>query len=129
MQISSFMSSHKCLELAKRFSNNIPKMVDDMLKRVDDYLRSEEAFRNTELPRGEFQRKDVPIQWVQRNDRNQRFQYGNSRRRLEQKPAFRTSERQAPYVPPQRPNQKPRQPGEIRAVLTLDSLLSTLKKS
>ncbi|GJT56486.1 reverse transcriptase domain-containing protein [Tanacetum coccineum] len=52
MQISSFMSSHKCPELAKRFSNNIPKIVDEMLKRVDDYLRSEEAFRSTELPRG-----------------------------------------------------------------------------
>ncbi|GKC64519.1 reverse transcriptase domain-containing protein [Tanacetum coccineum] len=52
MQISSFMSSHKCLKLAKRFSNNIPKTVDEMLKRVDDYLRSEEAFRSTELLRG-----------------------------------------------------------------------------
>ncbi|GKA39735.1 reverse transcriptase domain-containing protein [Tanacetum coccineum] len=45
-------SSHKCPELAKRFSDNIPKIVDEMLKRVDDYLRSEEAFRSTELPRG-----------------------------------------------------------------------------
>ncbi|GKD10577.1 reverse transcriptase domain-containing protein, partial [Tanacetum coccineum] len=52
MQISSFMSSHKCLELAKRFSDNIPKTVDDMLKRGDDYLWSEEAFRSTEMPRG-----------------------------------------------------------------------------
>ncbi|GKB21359.1 hypothetical protein Tco_0855282 [Tanacetum coccineum] len=54
MQISSFMSSHKYPELAKRFSDSIPKTVDDMLKRVDDYLRSEEAFRSTELPRREF---------------------------------------------------------------------------
>ncbi|GKE13032.1 reverse transcriptase domain-containing protein, partial [Tanacetum coccineum] len=38
MQISSFMSSHKCAELAKRFSDSIPKTVDGMLKRVDDYL-------------------------------------------------------------------------------------------
>ncbi|GKE35306.1 hypothetical protein Tco_1454628 [Tanacetum coccineum] len=44
--------SHKCLELAKCFSDSIPKTVDDMLKRVDDYLWSEEAFRNIELPRG-----------------------------------------------------------------------------
>nr|GEW18605.1 reverse transcriptase domain-containing protein [Tanacetum cinerariifolium] len=51
MKISSFMSSHKCPELSKRFSNNIPKTVDEMLKRVDDYLRSKEAFRNTELPK------------------------------------------------------------------------------
>ncbi|GKC37925.1 hypothetical protein Tco_1050309, partial [Tanacetum coccineum] len=42
-------SSHKCPELAKRFSNNVPKTVDEMLKRVDDYMRSEEAFRNMEL--------------------------------------------------------------------------------
>nr|GEW96976.1 reverse transcriptase domain-containing protein [Tanacetum cinerariifolium] len=63
MQISSFISSHKCPELAKRFSDNVPKTVDKMLKREDDYLRSEEAFRNTELPRGEFQWKDIPAQW------------------------------------------------------------------
>ncbi|GJS93837.1 reverse transcriptase domain-containing protein [Tanacetum coccineum] len=44
MQISSFMSSHKCPELSKRFSDNIPKTDDEMLKRVDDYLLSEEAF-------------------------------------------------------------------------------------
>nr|GEZ47310.1 reverse transcriptase domain-containing protein [Tanacetum cinerariifolium] len=129
MQISSFMSSHKCLMLAKRFSDNIPKTVDATLKRVDDYLRSEEAFRSTELPRGEFQRKDVPIQWVQQNDRNQRLPYGNNRRRLEHKPTFRAPERAAPYVPPQRPNQEFRRPKENRAVLTLDSLSSTPKKS
>ncbi|GKC54447.1 reverse transcriptase domain-containing protein [Tanacetum coccineum] len=81
MQISSFKSSHKCLELAKRFSDSIPKTVDEMLKRLDDYLRSEEAYRITELPRGEFQRRDASVQWVQRNDRSQRFSHGNNRRR------------------------------------------------
>ncbi|GJZ82875.1 reverse transcriptase domain-containing protein [Tanacetum coccineum] len=48
MQVSSFMSSHKCPELAKRFSDSIPKTVDEMLKRVDDYLRSEEEILATE---------------------------------------------------------------------------------
>nr|GEV15406.1 reverse transcriptase domain-containing protein [Tanacetum cinerariifolium] len=62
MQISSFMSSHKCPELAKRFSDNVPKTVYEMLKRVDDYLRYEEAFRSTELPKGEFQRKNVSLE-------------------------------------------------------------------
>ncbi|GJR00256.1 hypothetical protein Tco_0523240 [Tanacetum coccineum] len=65
MQISSFMSSYKCPELAKCFADNVPRTVDEMLKRVDDYLRSKEAFCNTELPRGEFQRKDVPVQWLE----------------------------------------------------------------
>ncbi|GKD71517.1 hypothetical protein Tco_1325607 [Tanacetum coccineum] len=72
MQISSFMSSHKCPKLSKRFSDNIHKTVDEMLKRVDDYLQSEEAFCNTELPKGEFQRKEVPLgQWGQQNERIQ----------------------------------------------------------
>ncbi|GJS04388.1 hypothetical protein Tco_0320896 [Tanacetum coccineum] len=51
MQISSFMSSHKCPELAKRFSDNIPKIVDEMLKRVDDYLRLEHKFAARVLER------------------------------------------------------------------------------
>ncbi|GKB62501.1 hypothetical protein Tco_0918687 [Tanacetum coccineum] len=122
MQISSFMSSHKCPELAKRFSDNVPKTVDEMLRRVYDYLRSEEAFRNTELPRGEFQRKDVPVQWVQRNDRQQRYPYGNSHRRQEHIHAFRAPERNVAYAPPQRPNQEARRP---KVVLTLNSLSST----
>nr|GEW16944.1 RING-H2 finger protein ATL16 [Tanacetum cinerariifolium] len=79
MQISSFMSSHKCPELSKCFSDNIPKTVDEMLKRVDDYLRSEKA----------------------------------------------AQEHHAPYVPPHRPNHEFRRPKETRAVLTLDSLVST----
>ncbi|GJW24731.1 eukaryotic translation initiation factor 5B-like protein [Tanacetum coccineum] len=120
--ISRKDGSHKCPELAKRFSDNVPKTVDEMLRRVDDYLRSEEAFCNTELPRGEFQRKDVPVQWVQRNDRQQRYPYGNSHRRQEHIPAFRAPERNVPYAPPQRPNQEARRP---KPVLTLDSLSST----
>ncbi|GJT73516.1 reverse transcriptase domain-containing protein [Tanacetum coccineum] len=57
MRISSFMSSHKCPELSKRFSDKIPKTIDEMLRRVDDYVRSEEAFRNTELPKENFRRR------------------------------------------------------------------------
>ncbi|GJS74147.1 hypothetical protein Tco_0706988 [Tanacetum coccineum] len=59
MQISSFMSLHKCPELSKRFSDNIPKTVDEMLKRVDDYVRLEEAFHDKELRKGEFQQKET----------------------------------------------------------------------
>ncbi|GJR52190.1 reverse transcriptase domain-containing protein [Tanacetum coccineum] len=122
MQISSFMSSHKCPELAKRFSDSIPKTMDEMLKRVDDYLRSEEAYRSTELPRGEFQRRDASVQWVQRNDRSQRFSHGNNRRRSEHKFVARMPEHHIPYVAPQRPNEEFRRP---KVILTLDSLSST----
>nr|GEU53849.1 reverse transcriptase domain-containing protein [Tanacetum cinerariifolium] len=125
LQISSFMSSHKCPELSKRFSGNIPKTVDDMLKRVDDYLWSKEAFRNTELPKGEFQRKDTTVQWGHRNDRNQCFPFGSHRRRPVHKLDFSAQEHHAPYIPSQRPNQEFRRLRENKAVLTLDSLVST----
>ncbi|GJS97288.1 reverse transcriptase domain-containing protein [Tanacetum coccineum] len=101
MQISSFMSSHKCPELAKRFSDSIPKIVDEMLKRVNDYLRSEEAFYSTELPRGSSNEET---------------------HRSEHKFAARVPECHIPYVAPQRPNQEFHRP---KAVLTLDSLSST----
>ncbi|GJV04171.1 hypothetical protein Tco_1337740, partial [Tanacetum coccineum] len=53
MKISSFMDSVKSLELAKRFSSNIPKTVDEMMRRVDEFVRAEEAYARTELPPGE----------------------------------------------------------------------------
>ncbi|GKF79096.1 hypothetical protein Tco_0234664 [Tanacetum coccineum] len=93
-----------------------------MLKMVDDYLRSEEALRSTELPRGEFQQRDAPVPWVQRNDQNQRFSYRNNRCLSEHKFPVRVPERHAPYVPPQRPHQEFHHP---KAILTLDSLSST----
>ncbi|GJW82368.1 hypothetical protein Tco_0146343 [Tanacetum coccineum] len=43
-----------CPELAKRYSNKVQKMVDEMMVRLDDFIRSEEAFANTEFPKGEI---------------------------------------------------------------------------
>ncbi|GJR95709.1 hypothetical protein Tco_0267883 [Tanacetum coccineum] len=105
MQISSFMSSNKCPELAKRFSDNIPKTVDEMLKRVDDYVRLEEAYRDTELPKGEFQLKEAPVQWGKRSDRPRRGPYGNARHRPDHIPPFRPQDHHAPYVAPHHPHQ------------------------
>ncbi|GJY86322.1 reverse transcriptase domain-containing protein [Tanacetum coccineum] len=53
MKISSFMDSIKSPELAKRFSSNIPKTVDEMMRKVDEFVRAEEAYSRTELPPGE----------------------------------------------------------------------------
>nr|GEV71175.1 reverse transcriptase domain-containing protein [Tanacetum cinerariifolium] len=53
MKISSFIDSLKCLELAKPFSVKTPKMMDEMMARVDDFVRLEEAFSCTELSKGE----------------------------------------------------------------------------
>ncbi|GKB47424.1 hypothetical protein Tco_0898177, partial [Tanacetum coccineum] len=54
MKISSFMDAHKYPKLAKRFSDKVPKTVDEMMTRLDDFLRSEEVFASTELPKGEM---------------------------------------------------------------------------
>lgn len=53
MKISAFMNAHRCPALAKKFSDRIPRTITKMFTRVDDFARSEEAYRNTELPRGE----------------------------------------------------------------------------
>ncbi|GJU12156.1 reverse transcriptase domain-containing protein [Tanacetum coccineum] len=53
MQIGAFMYGHKCPELSKKFAGKIPRTVDEMMERVDDFLRSEEAYDTTEAPRGE----------------------------------------------------------------------------
>ncbi|GJR11665.1 hypothetical protein Tco_0794317 [Tanacetum coccineum] len=41
MKISSFMDSVKSPELAKRFASSVPKTVDEMMKRLDEFVRAE----------------------------------------------------------------------------------------
>nr|GEY52239.1 hypothetical protein [Tanacetum cinerariifolium] len=53
MKISSFMDSLNWLELAKRFSDKAPTTVNEMVKRLDDFVRFERAFAQTKLPKGE----------------------------------------------------------------------------
>nr|GEV50494.1 reverse transcriptase domain-containing protein [Tanacetum cinerariifolium] len=53
MKISSFMDVVKSPELAKRFSIKVSATINEMIERLDDFVRSEEAYARTELPRGE----------------------------------------------------------------------------
>nr|GEW70399.1 reverse transcriptase domain-containing protein [Tanacetum cinerariifolium] len=53
MQISTFMSNSKCPELARRFSDQVPQTVAEMMRMVDDFVKSEEVFKNTKLPKWE----------------------------------------------------------------------------
>ncbi|GJS78434.1 hypothetical protein Tco_0728315, partial [Tanacetum coccineum] len=53
MKISSFMDSVKSPELAKRFASNVTKTVNEMMKRLDEFVRAEEAYALAELPPGE----------------------------------------------------------------------------
>nr|GEX53770.1 reverse transcriptase domain-containing protein [Tanacetum cinerariifolium] len=54
MKISSFMDAVKSPELAKCFSNKVPITVNEIMERLDDFVRSEEAYARTELSRGEL---------------------------------------------------------------------------
>nr|GEW34349.1 reverse transcriptase domain-containing protein [Tanacetum cinerariifolium] len=61
MKIVSFMDSLKLFELSKHFSNKVPIMVEEMMTRVDDIVRSEEAFAAIELPKGETEGTSLEI--------------------------------------------------------------------
>nr|GEX47679.1 reverse transcriptase domain-containing protein [Tanacetum cinerariifolium] len=45
MQISAFMSNSKCPELARHFAYQVPQMVTEMMKTVDDFFKSKEVIR------------------------------------------------------------------------------------
>ncbi|GJR45766.1 hypothetical protein Tco_1313869 [Tanacetum coccineum] len=47
----------KCPELARRFANRVQKTVIEMMKRVDDFVKSKEAYKSTKLPKGEHPKK------------------------------------------------------------------------
>ncbi|GJZ81502.1 hypothetical protein Tco_0646496 [Tanacetum coccineum] len=64
MKISSFMDAVKLPELAKHFSNKVPVMVNEMMERMDDFVRSEEAYANTELPKGTLYKRLYPTEKI-----------------------------------------------------------------
>ncbi|GJX06500.1 hypothetical protein Tco_0194432 [Tanacetum coccineum] len=75
MKISSFMDAYKFPELAKRYSDKVPKTLDEMMVRHDDFVRSEEAFANTELPKGEVSESSRKAQGLV-SRREERFHRG-----------------------------------------------------
>nr|GEZ63284.1 reverse transcriptase domain-containing protein [Tanacetum cinerariifolium] len=54
MQVAAFMSKSKYHELARRFFDYVPKMVTEMMKRPNDFIKYKEFYRSTKLPRSEF---------------------------------------------------------------------------
>ncbi|GJZ18593.1 hypothetical protein Tco_0554716 [Tanacetum coccineum] len=128
MKISSFMDSVKSPELAKRFSNKVPTMVNEMMERLDDFLWSEEAYASTELPKGEmgeshhkislpFNGRDTRSFRNTRPVESRRDEYKNSYRGRDTYRPFRARDDRAPY---------PLSMGEynrrVAPVLTLNSL-------
>nr|GEZ74322.1 putative reverse transcriptase domain, ribonuclease H-like domain protein [Tanacetum cinerariifolium]GEZ76140.1 putative reverse transcriptase domain, ribonuclease H-like domain protein [Tanacetum cinerariifolium] len=99
MKISSFMDAHKCPKLAKQYSDKVPKTMDEMTTRLDDFVRSKESFASTELPLREVsktsRRSTGPV-----SRREYRFQmggYGADRRRNEGRNTFKNRDGLVPY--------------------------------
>ncbi|GJU57913.1 reverse transcriptase domain-containing protein [Tanacetum coccineum] len=128
MKISSFMDSVKSQELAKRFSDKVPTTVNEMMERLDDFVRSEAAYASTELPKGEtgeahrktslpFNGRDVQPFRNTRLGESRRDEYRNSYRGRDAYRANRTRDDRAPYLPPMGEYNR-----RITLVLTLNSL-------
>nr|GEU49380.1 reverse transcriptase domain-containing protein [Tanacetum cinerariifolium] len=101
MQISSFMSNSKCPELARRFSDHVPRTLTEMMKRVDNFVKSKEAFKNTELPKGEHPKKGTTTQF--RGSRAPRHPYGNGSQRPD---AYNRRDHYQSYVPSRAPDRR-----------------------
>nr|GEX70027.1 reverse transcriptase domain-containing protein [Tanacetum cinerariifolium] len=99
MQISAFMSKSKYPELARRFSDQVPQTVTEMMRRVDDFVKSEEVFKNTELPKGEHPEKPAVAQF--RGSRPPRHSYGSRPSRAD---IYRKGDHYQPYVTPRVPD-------------------------
>ncbi|GKB00600.1 hypothetical protein Tco_0828593 [Tanacetum coccineum] len=101
MKISSLMNAHKCPELAKQYSNKVLKTLDEMMVRLDDFVRSEEAFAITELLKGELsepsKKASCPINI--RDDRFHKGGYKADRRRNEGQNTYNNREGLTPYRP------------------------------
>ncbi|GKD68422.1 hypothetical protein Tco_1322512 [Tanacetum coccineum] len=55
-------------ELARRFADQVPQTVTEMIKRVDDFVKSEEAYKSMELPKGEHPEKGQRTSYKERGD-------------------------------------------------------------
>nr|GEU81940.1 hypothetical protein [Tanacetum cinerariifolium] len=103
MQISTFMSNSKFLKLARRFSDQVPKTVTKMMRRVDDFVKSEEAFKSIELPKGEHPKGGQGMQFI--GSRPPRTTYRSGPPRVNSYNNNRRDHYQ-PYVPPRPQDQR-----------------------
>ncbi|GJW49530.1 reverse transcriptase domain-containing protein [Tanacetum coccineum] len=135
MKISSFMDSLKCPELAKRFSDKAPTTVNEMMKRLDDFVRSEKAFAQTKLPKGEMgeqhqksyfppaRRDDCPF-WNNNHVTDQRrYDPQNNYRGRDNIVPYKGRDNRPSYPPPKGDYQARAAP-----VLTLDALTKPPKE-
>nr|GEY98638.1 hypothetical protein [Tanacetum cinerariifolium] len=111
---------------------SMPKTVNEMLRRLDDYIRSKEAFWDTKLPKGECQRREMVNNQGQWNDRIHKILYDNNCHMMDYTISHRVLDHCVPYVAPYRPppdlHQNNNIPKDNKIIPTLESLISTLKE-
>nr|GEU56293.1 reverse transcriptase domain-containing protein [Tanacetum cinerariifolium] len=90
-------------ELARRFADRVPTTITEIMKRVDDFVKSEDAYKSTELPKGEHQEKSMGIPF--KGNRTPRQGYENSNLRADNFRNWRNDQYQ-PYVPPRSNNRR-----------------------
>ncbi|GJR84539.1 reverse transcriptase domain-containing protein [Tanacetum coccineum] len=134
MKISSFTDSLKCPELAKRFSDKAPKTINEMMKRLDDFVRSEKAFAQTDLPKGETREQhrrsyfpptrkdDRPFRNHQTTDQRSYDPWNNHRGR-DNVVSYRGRDNRPPY-----PSLRGDYHARVVPILTWMLSLNTLKK-
>ncbi|GJT90442.1 hypothetical protein Tco_1079287 [Tanacetum coccineum] len=104
-------------------------MIDEMMTRLDDFVRSKEAFASTELPKGEVseesRKSTAPVN--RREDRFHKGGYRADRRRNEGKSTFNNRDGLVPYRN-QTPYQAPRDQGLHHPRFNLSSLTKLPKE-
>nr|GEW56718.1 hypothetical protein [Tanacetum cinerariifolium] len=94
---------------------------NEMMKGVDDFVKSEEAFKSTELPRGEFSKKGQGTSY--RGSRPPRAAYGGRKHQTDKYNNFNRRYHYQPYVHPQTGNKM-----YDNNHLSLDSLIKQPKE-
>ncbi|GJU29415.1 hypothetical protein Tco_0927786 [Tanacetum coccineum] len=99
MKFSLFMDLLKFPELAKWYSDKVPQTVDETMIRLDDFVRSEEAFASTELSKGEAPKHARKPNHARprRDDHNQRGYNGGDGRRNDNRSAHQGRDNYASY--------------------------------
>ncbi|GJZ54571.1 reverse transcriptase domain-containing protein [Tanacetum coccineum] len=98
MQISAFMRNSKCPELARRFADRVPQIVTEMMKRVDDFIKFEEAYKSTELPKGEHLERGHRTPY--KGSRPSRIMQGEDPPKTDGYNAYNRRDHYQPYVSP-----------------------------
>ncbi|GJS65894.1 reverse transcriptase domain-containing protein [Tanacetum coccineum] len=137
-----FKEPHEITKIVRRENESLMtfkerwtvETMEEMMVRLDDFVRSEEAFSRTELPKGEAfkhsRRKFLSA--IRRDDRPHRNHYGggarrnekrNNHRRRDNYDLYRGRDNRAPYPPPRGDYQ-----GRVHLVFTLDALTKPPKE-